>query len=238
MNTNRTATGLGLAVLLGLVACQPLDAQQANASETPSEHALQAAFHPGYHPASDTLSECLGRLVFEVPAKAPFEWGIRPLRQRDNQVDLGFGPVLRAPQELLMLGNTSVVVFEKADANNLADLLERVDISKSLASHRYDDRIRSTQGYLKRLIEALNTNPEVKDDPSKSAEYRTDIANLQKEIEGYKADKQALNEDWHPTDWGLPDSLGYMGPHAVRLLAARRPRLSIHGHRRRGRTRV
>jgi len=162
MNTNRTATGLGLAVLLGLVACQPLDAQQANASETPSEHALQAAFHSGYHPASDTRSECLGRLVFEVPAQAPFTWGIRHLRTFDNQVDLGFGPVLRAPQELLMLGNTSVVVFEQADANILKDLLARIREDKSLALHRYDDQISSAQGLLDRRIGDLNVSSPTK----------------------------------------------------------------------------
>lgn len=201
-----------LAVLaLSLSACQPSGAKLPAPAPQPTEQDIASAFYPEYVAAAHTRSECLGRLVFEVPEKPGFEWGL-PKRVRDNTSNLGFSPILRGGQDAIRLANVVVVVASEATADTIREMQRITGVYKSIGLKDYQESIRIKKSAMEELKGALE-RPDVKSDPEKAADYRKGVQEYLLEIENYERRRQSFEKDWHPTDWGLPDSTGYIaGP--------------------------
>lgn len=201
-----------LAVLVcGLAACQPSGAQNPPPTLVPSEQEIASAYHPAYQRPAGARSECLGRLVFEVPSQPRFEWGL-PKRARTNEEILGFSRILRGGQDMIHLANVAIVVAAEATPETILEMQDSVRTDKSIALQDFDENIRKSRNYAQGLSDDLQT-PDLKSDPQRSAEYKKTILEVEKEVEDYARRKRNLDKDWHPTDWGLPDSTGYIaGP--------------------------
>lgn len=209
MNASPSCRAWLVVLALGLSACQPSGAQDPRLA--PTEQDIASAYHPTYKAAAGTRSECLGRLAFEVPAKPAFEWGL-PKHVRTNEEILGFSRILRGGQDAIHLANVAVVVAAGASPKTILELQESVDIDKSIALQDFDENIRTSRNYADSLTQQLET-PELKADPQQTADFKKTVQRVQREIEDYARRKQNLDKDWHPTDWGLPQSTGYIaGP--------------------------
>ncbi|SFZ79569.1 T6SS immunity protein Tli4 family protein [Chitinimonas taiwanensis] len=201
-----------LAVLVcGLAACQPSGAQNPPPAAARGEQEIASAYHPAYLRPADARSECLGRLVFELPSQPRFEWGL-PKRARTNKEILGFSRILRGGQDMIHLANVAIVVAAEATPETILEMQDSVRTDKSIALQDFDENIRKSRNYAHGLADDLQT-PDLKSDPQRSAEYKKTILEVEKEVEDYARRKRNLDKDWHPTDWGLPDSTGYIaGP--------------------------
>lgn len=209
MNASSTCRAWLGVLALGLTACQPSGAQDPRPA--PTEQDIASAYHPTYKAAAGTRSECLGRLMFEVPAKPVFEWGL-PKGVRTNEEILGFSRILNGGQDAVNLANVAVVMAAGATPKTILELQESVDIDKSMALQDFDENIRKSRNYADSLAQQLET-PELKADLLQTADFKKTIQRVQREIEDYERRKQNLDKDWHPTDWGLPQSTGYIaGP--------------------------
>ena len=196
---------------MGMSACHSSDAQRVPTAVGPTERDIAAAYHSAHVNGKGNRSECLGRQVFDVLAKPQLEWGV-PKKARTNEEIMGFSRVLQGGQDMIRLGNVAVVVTAEAVKKTFQEMQESVEIDKSLAMQDFDENIRVNNLSIEGLTEAL-ASPELKADPEKSADYRKGIQEIHQEIDEYKLRKQNLDKDWHPTEWGLPDSLGYIaGP--------------------------
>ena len=211
MNASPTCrVWLGM-LALGLSACQPSGAQDPRPTPAPTAQDIASAYHPTYKAAAGTRSECLGRLAFEVPVKQAFEWGL-PKHVRTNEEILGFSRILNGGQDAIRLANVAVVVAAGASPKTILELQESVDIDKSMALQDFDENIRGALS-LANTQEALTTDPRYRDDPEQVAGLLNAAKNQRREAEASKIRKQDLERDWHPTDWGLPESTGYIaGP--------------------------
>lgn len=198
-----------IVLALSLSACQPSGAQ-APRSE-PAEEEIALAYHPTYKAMAGTRSECLGRLVFEVPAKPVFEWGL-PKRVRTNKEILGFSRILNGGQDTIHLANIAVVVAAEASRKTILEMQESVETDKNIALQDFDENIQTKKLAAKDLTEQLES-PELKADPGRTAEYKRGITNKLQQAQDYARRKQDLEKDWHPADWGIPNSTGYIaGP--------------------------
>ena len=209
MNASLTCrVWLGM-LALGLSACQPSGAQDPRPAPTVQD--IASAYHPTYKAAAGTRSECLGRLAFEVSDKPAFEWGL-PRRVRNNTSILGFSRILNGGQDAIRLANVAVVVAAGASPKTILEMQESVDDDKHIALHRFDENIQTKKLAAEDLAEQLET-PELKADPKRTADYKQGILNKLQQAQDYERRKQNLDKDWHPTDWGLPQSTGYIaGP--------------------------
>lgn len=196
---------------LGLGACQPSGAQDPRPAPEPTEQDIASAYHPTYKAAAGTRSECLGRLVFEVPGQSKFEWGL-PRRVRTNEEILGFSRILQGGQDSIRMANVAIVVAAEATSKTILEMRDSVQTDKSIALQDFDENIRKSRNYAKSLSEQLN-RPELKANQQQTADFKATILDVEKEIAAYTASKVNLDKDWHPADWGLPDSTGYIaGP--------------------------
>lgn len=85
-------------------------------------------------------------------------------------------------------------------------------VYKSIALQDFDENIRIEKLAADDLAEQLET-PELKTDPARTADYKQGIQDALKNHENLKARKLEFDKDWYPTDWGLPQSTGYIaGP--------------------------
>ena len=81
-----------------------------------------------------------------------------------------------------------------------------------MALQDFDENIRTKKLAAEDLAEQLET-PELKADPKRTADYKQGILNKLQQAQDYERRKQNLDKDWYPTDWGLPQSTGYIaGP--------------------------
>lgn len=199
------------ALTLMLCACQPSGAQSPRPAPAPTEQDLATAYLPDYTVAPGSRSECLGRLVFEVPARPKFEWGL-PKRVRNNTSILGFSRILRGGEDAIRIANVNVVVAAEATSETIREMQRIAGVHKSIALQDYDETIRRRLALAKSQV-ALTKEPNYKDDPQQVAALLKDAEERRQEAEELKASKQEFDKDWHPTDWGLPDSTGYIaGP--------------------------
>jgi hypothetical protein len=195
---------------MSLSACKPSGAQSSPTQPGPTEQDVATAYFPGHVPAKGSRSECFGRLVFEVSAKPSLEWGLP--KGRSNDQVMGFSRVLQGGQDLIRLANVAVVVVGGATSGTIQEMQRLTGVDKNLIRHRFDENIRVKNLSLEGLIEDLDS-PELKADAELTRSYQQGIQEKRQQIESYKLRKQNLDKDWHPTDWGLPDSLGYIaGP--------------------------
>lgn len=211
MSKQRQGRAAGLLLCaMSLSACQPSGAQSSPTQLGPTEHDVAAAYFPGHVPAKGSRSECFGRLVFEVSAKPSLEWGLP--KGRSNDQGMGFSRILQGGQDLIRLANVAVVVVGGATRETIQEMQRLTGVDKNLIGHRFDENIRISGNYANSLTKQLEF-PELKADPQRTADYKETIQQTRQEVEDYKLRKQNLDKDWHPTDWGLPDSLGYIaGP--------------------------
>lgn len=200
-----------LAVLVcGLAACQPSGAQNPPPVAAPSEQEIASAYHSTYQPAAGTRSECLGRLAFEVPDKPALEWGLP--RGDSNRENMGFSRILQGGQDSILMANVAVSVVAGASAASIKEMQRLGGVYKSIALQDFDENIRQTHSVIESLTLQMAA-PDVQRDPTELAGFKQSIERFKRQLENYKADKIALDEDWHPTDWGLTDSTGYIaGP--------------------------
>lgn len=197
---------------LGLSACQPSGAQDAQSARDPNEQDVDSAYHPSYRPPAGTRSECLGRLVFEVPDKPMFVWGLRRLPTSDEYPSLGFSRILQGGQDMMHLANVAVVVMSQAQRSTILQMQDIVDTSKAIAAHELDYNIKGDLSAAESLEEQMS-HSEIQSDPEQLAKYKADAAHFRKSAEDRRSSKIGLAKHWHPTDWGLPNSLGYIaGP--------------------------
>lgn len=197
-------------LVCGLAACQPGGAQNPPPAAAPSEQEIASAYHPTYQPAAGTRSECLGRLAFEVPDKPAFEWGLPS--GDSNRENMGFSRILQGGQDSILMANVAVSVVAGASVVSIKEMQRLGGVYKSIALQDFDENIRKSRNYAQGLADDLQT-PDLKSDPQRSAEYKKTILEVEKEVEDYARRKRNLDKDWHPTDWGLPDSTGYIaGP--------------------------
>lgn len=199
------------AFVLSLGACQPSGAQAPLPKPTPSDEQLANAFHPTHLAATGTRSECLGRLVFEVTATPEFEWGL-PKNVRNNQANMGFSRILKVGGETILMANVGVLVAANANHHTIEEMQRITGVHKNIAMQDFDENIRVAKLVSIRLKNAIE-EPDLKSDPEKTADYKKGIEEVEQEIADYERRKQNLDKDWHPTDWGLSDSTGYIaGP--------------------------
>jgi hypothetical protein len=199
---------LCVGALAGLAACSPSEAQLQPRGSSPQD--IAEAYHPNYVPTAAARSECLGRLVFEVAPASSFEWGL-PREGTDHEI-LGFSRLLRGDQDGIQLGNVAVLVFDRANLRSIQELQRMRGVYKSIAMQDFDENIRRKRSLAQSQAE-LMVRPDYRDDPSQVAGFKQDIEDLDKEVKELLARKQNLDKDWHPTDWSLPDSTGYIaGP--------------------------
>lgn len=199
------------ALALMLCACQPSGAQSPRPAPAPTEQDLAAAYHPGYSVAPGARSECLGRLVFEVPAQPKFEWGL-PKRVRANTSILGFSRILRGGEDAIRIANVNVVVAAEATSETIREMQRIAGVHKNIALQDFDENIRIERLSAKDFTEQLET-PEIKADSVRTADYKKAMQDALNNAEALAASKREFNKDWHPTDWGLPNSTGYIaGP--------------------------
>lgn len=209
MNASPSCRAWLVVLALGLSACQPSGAQDPRPA--PTEQDIASAYHPTYKAAAGTRSECLGRLVFEVPAKPAFEWGL-PRGARTNEEILGFSRILNGGQDAIRLANVAVVITAQASLETIREMQRSTGVDKSIALQDFDENIRIKTRIARNRAEALNTQ-EVKANPQQYADYEKDLRERQQELADYQRRRQNLDKDWHPTDWGLPQSTGYIaGP--------------------------
>lgn len=209
MNASPSCRAWLVVLALGLSACQPSGAQDPRPA--PTEQDIASAYHPTYKAAAGTRSECLGRLVFEVPAKPAFEWGL-PRGARTNEEILGFSRILNGGQDSILLANVAVVVAAQATPETIRELRRSTAVDKSLALKRFDENINGDISAAGSLEEQM-ASPEIQSNPEELANFKAAVARFKKSAEQYKARKLELDKDWHPTDWGLPQSTGYIaGP--------------------------
>lgn len=195
----------------GLAACQPSGAQDPRPAPTPTEPDIASAYHPNYKIPAGTRSECLGRLVFEIPDKTTFEWGL-PRQVRNNYSILGFSRILRGGQDMIHLANVAVVVAAEATPKTIQEMQRLTGVQKNIGLQDYDENIRQTHSVIESLTRQM-VAPEIQSNPTRLNRFKESIENFQRELETYKSDKTDFEKDWHPTDWGLPDSTGYIaGP--------------------------
>lgn len=199
---------LCVGALAGLAACSPSEAQLQPRGPSPQD--IAEAYHPTYVPAADARSECLGRLVFEVARPSSFEWGL-PREGTDHEI-LGFSRLLRGDQDGIQMGNVAVLVFDRANLRSIQELQRMRGVYKSIAMQDFDENIRGDLSVAQSL-ENRTTGPQDISDAEWQAYRQKNIAKFRASAEEYKLRKQNLDKDWHPTDWGLPDSTGYIaGP--------------------------
>ena len=199
---------LCVGALASLVACSPSEAQLQPRGPSPQD--IAEAYHPNYVPTAASRSECLGRLVFEVAPASSFEWGL-PREGTDHEI-LGFSRLLRGDQDGIQMGNVAVLVFDRANLRSIQELQRMRGVHKSIAMQDFDESIRRAHSVVKSLEEDL-ARPENHSDLEGQAYRRATAVKFRASIEGYKLRKQDLDKDWHPTDWGLPNSTGYIaGP--------------------------
>lgn len=197
--------------VLSLAACQPSGAQDPRPAPAPTEQDIASAYHPNYKIPAGTRSECLGRLVFEIPDKTTFEWGL-PRQVWNNYSILGFSRILRGEQDMIHLANVAVVVAADATPKTIQEMQRITEVQKNIALHRFDEYIRRRLA-LADSQTALTNDSNYKNDPGQIAGLLKDAERLRKEAEVLKTDKLEFEKYWHPADWGLPDSTGYVaGP--------------------------
>lgn len=211
MNIQRRSSGWLAVLALGLSACQPSGAQDPRPQPAPTEQDLAAAYHPAYKAAAGTRSECMGRLAFEVPDKPKLEWGL-PKRVRTNEEILGFSRILNGGQDAIRLANVNVVVAAEASPKTILEMQDSVETDKHIALQDFDENIRIEKLAAKDFSEQLET-PELKADAARTTDYKKAFQDALKNVEALKSRRQNLDKDWHPIDWGLPESTGYIaGP--------------------------
>jgi|GEM_PF-6429491 len=200
-----------MALSLCLSACQPSEAQAPRPAPAPTEKDIAAAYHSTYTATTGTRSECLGRLIFEVPGQSRFEWGL-PKRARTNEEILGFSRILRGGQDRINLANVAIVVAAEATSKTILEMQDSVRTDKSIALQDFDEDIRQTNSVIDSLTLQMAA-PQVQSNPKELAGFKESIEKFKRQLEAYKSDKIALDRDWHPTNWNLPDSTGYIaGP--------------------------
>lgn len=85
-------------------------------------------------------------------------------------------------------------------------------VNKSIAMQDFDETIQVKKLAAEDLARQLEY-PHIKADAKATQEYKADIQERLEQARQYEIRKQNLDKDWHPTDWGLPDSTGYIaGP--------------------------
>lgn len=191
-----------------MAACSPSEAQLQPSG--PSPHDIAEAYHPNYVPTAYARSECLGRLVFEVAPASSFEWGL-PREGTDHEI-LGFSRLLRGDRDGIQMGNVAVLVFDRANLRSIQELQRMRGVNKSIAMQDFDETIQVKKLAAEDLARQLEY-PHIKADAKATQEYKADIQERLEQARQYEIRKQNLDKDWHPTDWGLPDSTGYIaGP--------------------------
>ncbi|WP_027467282.1 T6SS immunity protein Tli4 family protein [Deefgea rivuli] len=206
VQSNKTLLGLFVANLwFGLVACTPSEAQPPQPVGPTVEEI--AAYHPSYQAKSGTRSECLGRLVFEVSPQAGFEWGLP--RGSTNEEVLGFSRILQGGQDMIHLADVAVVIIKAATPRTIIELRESVETDKAIGMHRYDVRIRENQSVVTSLQKDTES-PEIKNNQQELADYQDSIKRFKQDVLNLQQDKADLDKYWHPTDWGIADSTGYL----------------------------
>lgn len=199
---------LCMGALVGLAACSPSGAQLQPRGPSPQD--IAEAYHPNYVPAADARSECLGRVVFEVGSKSELAWGLP--RGRSNEQVLGFSRLLRGAHDGIQIGNVAVVVIAGANQKTILDMQGSVDDDKHIALQDFDETIQVKKLAAEDLARQLEY-PHIKADAKATEDYKADILERLEQARQYEIRKKNLDKDWHPTDWGLPDSTGYIaGP--------------------------
>lgn len=207
-NTPTLIRWLCLGALAGLVACSPSEAQLQ--PRGPSSQDVAEAYHPHYVAAADARSECLGRVVFEVVSQSDFAWGLP--KGRSNEEIMGFSRLLRGAHDGIQLGNVAVVVLDGADQRTISAMQESAAMDKRRGLRSFDENIRVRKLSIEDFAQQLET-PELIADPQKTADFKAAMIRDEEKVAALKLRKQNLDKDWHPTDWGLPDSTGYIaGP--------------------------
>jgi hypothetical protein len=196
---------LCVGLVVGLAACSPSDAQHPPSGPSPQD--IAAAYHPNYVPTKDGRSECLGRVVFEVGNRSEFEWGL-PHEGADHEI-MGFSRLLRSDRDGIQVGNVSVLVFDRANLRSIQELQRMRGVAKSIAMQDFDENIRISKLSIEDFAQQLET-PELKADRQKTADFKAAMNRDEEKVAALKLRKQNLDKDWHPTEWGLPDSTGYM----------------------------
>ncbi|MFG6447150.1 T6SS immunity protein Tli4 family protein [Roseateles sp. BYS180W] len=176
----------------------------------PTPQDIAEAYHPTYVPAADARSECLGRLVFEVSRQSELAWGLP--KGRSNEEILGFSRLLRGARDGIQMGNVAVVVIAVANQKTILDMQESAAMDKRRGLRSFDENIRVKKLVAEDLAEQLEF-PEIKADAKATENFKEGIRESIEQARQYAIRKQNLDKDWHPTDWGLPDSTGYIaGP--------------------------
>jgi hypothetical protein len=125
---------------------------------------------------------------------------------------MGFSRILQGGQDSIRMGNVAALVAAKAALITIQEMQESVAIDKSIAMQDFDENIRRHLSAAASL-DKQQDDPELRSDPQEQEAFKLSAAQFRKSAEDYKLRKQNLDKDWHPTDWGLPDSLGYIaGP--------------------------
>ncbi|WP_341678128.1 T6SS immunity protein Tli4 family protein [Niveibacterium sp. SC-1] len=195
----------------GLAACQPTGAQAPRPVPSPTEQDIASAYHPSHKTPAGTRSECLGRLIFEVPSQPRFEWGL-PRQVRNNYSILGFSRILSGGQDMIHIANVAVVVAAEATPKTIQEMQRITGVQKNIALQDFDEDIRQTNSVIDSLTLQMAA-PQVQSNPKELAGFKESIGKFKRQLEAYKSDKIALDKDWHPTNWNLPDSTGYIaGP--------------------------
>jgi hypothetical protein len=203
-------TALYAACVLLLSSCQRSDAQDVRPTSDRNERDVAFAYYDGYRPSKGNQSECFGRLTFEVPAKPLLEWGLP--RGKSNDQILGFSRILQGGQDMIHLADVAVVVVAGATPNTIKEMQRLTGVDKNLVRHELDASIKGDLSAAESLEQQM-TSKEIQADPEQFARYKSDAAHFRKSAEEHAAGKIRLDESWHPTDWGLPNSLGYIaGP--------------------------
>lgn len=211
MNTLRSPHGWLVVLTLGLSACQPSGAQGPRPQPAPTAQDIALAYHPTYQTAPGSRSECLGRLAFDVSGASLFEWGL-PKRVRNNTSILGFSRILTGGQDAIRLANVNVVVAAEATQETIREMQRIAGVYKNIALQDFDENIKGDLSVVQSLEEQM-ASPEIQSKPDELASFKASVVRFKKSAEDYARRKQNLDQDWYPTDWGLPESTGYIaGP--------------------------
>ena len=188
----------------GLAGCKPTSAAVSDPNK-PTLDELRRAVGSAPAAVSGARQECLARLVFDVPGEA--EWGVsEPGRWSGDK--FRFSETMPGGHDLAMLAETSLVVLAPADWSNIEAMQRSAEARKSNGIREYEQANTVKRGRLADLQEVLA-------DPSKNtggddlSGYPDGIASLKAQIADNEASIAGMKRDWQPTDWGLPQSLGY-----------------------------